>query len=232
MKILCIGDSWTKGYGIENINQTWPHVLQSITGHEVTVVANHGARNEQMLLWAETELTEKNYDLAVIGWSGITRKAAWSLSYNQDEEVDSAERAEFFRTHSVRKLQHYWMIQRRKVEMVARSKKTNVVHFSVFGDDPFPDKFNLLSCLEHLANEEGIYFKHSIPVFEFDFLHENNIVTQEFARRNFDSDWERACVEREEVRFNKHKTLFLDCGHPSAKGHEVWAKYIKSSMNL
>ena len=86
--------------------------------------------------------------------------------------------------------------------------------------------------MEYLANHEGIYFKYSIPIFEFDFLHENNTVTQEFAQRNFRPDWEYACVEREEVRMRDQRQLFLPCGHPNLKGHRVWAQYLKATLDL
>jgi hypothetical protein len=230
MKILCIGDSWTKGYGIDNPDQTWPYVLQSLTNHDVTVCAEHGARNDEISIWCEEQLNGNSYDLILIGWSGISRNPGWSLSYAPDEEVDSPDRERFFRTRSLKNLQNNWLIQRRRIEILART--STVIHFSVFGDDPSPDRFQLQSFLEFLANQEGIYFKYSIPIFEFDFLNERNIVTKEFAKRNFKPDWEHACVERELVRMREEKTLFLDCGHPSHQGHEQWAEYVKSTLNL
>ncbi len=232
MKILCIGDSWTRGYGIDNPDQTWPYVLQSLTNHTVTVIAECGARNDQMLIWTETELDNNHYDLIIIGWSGVSRNPGWSLSYAPDEDVDNPERAKFFSKSTVKSLQQTWFLQRHRTNLKAKSKQCRIEHFSVFGDDPHPEQFKLQSYLEFLANKEGTYFKYFIPIFEFDFLHEKNIVTEEFALRNFDSNWQRACVEREELRMNPQRKLFLDCGHPNVQGHNLWAHYIKDTLNL
>lgn len=234
MKILCLGDSWTKGFGIDDVKDTWPYVLESLTDHTVSVIAESGWRNDEILTACERALDNEHYDLVIIGWSGVTRHPkGWSLSYSPEEDVHSPERAAYFRKTSVKNLQHAWLIQRRRTEIKAKSKKSKVVHFSVFGDQPgFQEEFKLQSYLEYLANQEGIYFKYSIPVFEFDFLHEKNIVTQEFAQRNFMPDWEHACVEREEVRMREQRQLFLPCGHPNLQGHARWAQYVKTTLDL
>ena len=234
MKILCIGDSWTEGYGISDPKDTWPRVLESLTGHDVSVISQSGWRNDEILQAFESALETAHYDLIIVGWSGVTRHPqGWSLSYSPQEDVDSPERAAFFARTSVKNLQHTWLIQRRRTEIKAKSKKSKVVHFSVFGDQPgFEDQFLLQSYLEYLANQEGIHFKYSIPIFEFDFLHERNAVAQEFAQRNFMPDWEYACVEREEVRMREQRQLFLACGHPSQEGHRQWAQYVKDILEL
>jgi hypothetical protein len=234
MKILCIGDSWTKGFGIDDVKDTWPRVLESLTDHTVHVIAESGWRNDEILAACEQTLDRESYDLVILGWSGVTRNPkGWSLSYSLQEEVDSPERAAFFARTSVKNLQHTWLIQRRRTEIKAKSKKAQVVHFSVFGDQPgWDEEFKLQSYLEYLANQEGIYFKYSIPIFEFDFLNEKNTVTEEFAQRNFMPDWQYACVEREEVRMRESRQLFLACGHPSQEGHKLWAQYIKDTLAL
>lgn len=232
MKILCVGDSWTKGFGIEDPDDTWPKVLEKITNNKVTAIAKNGWRNDQILHAINYQLLLRSYDLIIVGWSGISRNPkGWSLSYAPDEDVDSPERAKFFSKATVASLQETWQQQRHAAEVKAKSTKCEIVHFSVFGDDP-REEFKLQSYLEYLANQEGIYFKYPIPIFEFDFLHENNTVTQEFAKRNFMSHWERACVEREETRLRKQKKLFLDCGHPNVEGHRMWAEYVKDTLKI
>jgi hypothetical protein len=218
MMILCLGDSWCRGWGIDHESLTWPYLLGSMTQHDILVKAEHGATNWDITSWAQELIPQHQPDVVLIGWSGISRRPFGSLSYSADEVSD--ERAKFFASQTVKSLQNTWQLQRTLVRAQAIKHPTLIYQWSVFGDHTGQEP--LVSCLEYLA---GHRFKYQLPIFEFDFLHESNHVTQQFAHRCFDSSWIKACVERESLRLESQDN-FLPCGHPSEQGHKVWATYL------
>lgn len=231
MKILCVGDSWTRAYGVET-HQSWPQVLNQITEHDIDVLAWDGARNDELLNALLKSLDHYNPNLIIIGWSGITRFDDFSLCYSLEENVDSEQRHKFFTDKSLFDIQRIWYRQRKLINTIAKQKSIEVAHFSVFGDDPGGgEELNLSPFLNWLAEQQDIKFKYNIPIFEFDFLHENNKITYEFADKYFGKDWIKACVEREQIRI-ENQSMFLNCGHPNARGHSLWAHYVKNKLNL
>lgn len=228
MKIICVGDSWTKGWDIENEDDTWPYVLGRLLGAEVIVGAVNGADNGTITDTALKLIKKHKPDLCIVGWSGVTRyfkstlfrSEQFSLSYVPPELTEK--RAAWFRENSLDNILDNWEYQMSKIEGAG----VPVLMFSVFGDKPKRNHLDLteVSFLEYIANKQGIQFKYSIPIFEFDFLHEGNTVTDEFAKKYFPTTWQYACVEREELRDTEN---FFNCGHPNEKGHKLWAKYLK-----
>ena len=106
-----------------------------------------------------------------------------------------------------------------------------VLQYSVFGDKPKVqhERFLEKSYLEHLADCSNSSFEYKIPMFEFDWLNEQNYkVTKPFAVKYFDENWEKACVERENIRPSKY---FQNCGHPNAAGHKIWANFINKQIS-
>ena len=228
MKIVCVGDSWTKGWDIDPID-AWPQVLGRKINAEIIVGANGGSDNETITKTAEKLVKKHRPDLCIIGWSGVTRyfkskflsSEQFSLSYVEPEL--SAKRDQWFEDHSLNDILDTWEYYMSRVTSLG----VPVIMFSVFGDTPARKHIEFLdnSFLEFLANLQGVKFKYQIPIFEFGFLHKDNTTTEKFAEKYFDKKWQYACVEREELRDSKY---FLNCGHPNEAGHSAWAEYLES----
>jgi hypothetical protein len=221
MKILVCGDSWTKGYDID-LNQSWPNFID----HEVTNTAKIGASNEEIVNQF-LESYNDSFDAVIIGWSGVTRFHVDNQLVEfsvVDEKV-----TDYFKDKTLNDILGGWQQYQ---NIILSKSKVPVIQFSVFGDTPLIKSQNFLekSYLEYLANKTGIFFKYDIPIFEFDWLNENNykLLTKEFGHKFFPKNWERACIERENLRPGKY---FLICGHPNANGHKIWAEYIKGKIN-
>lgn len=222
MKIHCVGDSWTNGFGIEDKKDTWPHILAKKLNCSLEISAYDGIDNESIF---NTCMQSSECDLLIVGWSGVSRIVdkslpyykQFSLSYVPDE--DTSNRTEWFKNHTLDNILDIWEEQMMQVE----KKHKHVLMYSVFGDKPKTYCNSMLptSFLEYLGQK----FEYAIPIYEFDFLHRNNKTTYEFASKYFNSDWERACVERENLRNTK---FFMNCGHPTKEGHKIWAEYLTS----
>jgi len=220
MKIHCVGDSWTNGFSIEDKNDTWPFILAKNLDCQVEVTAFDGADNESIF---NACMTVSGHDLLIVGWSGVSRiidkslpyYKQFSLSYVPDE--DTPKRHEWFNNHSLDDILDIWEHQ---ISQVEKNHK-HVLMYSTFGDRLKVEHSSMLttSFLEYLGSK----FEYEIPIYEFDFLHENNKLTHDFASKYFSNDWERACVERENLRNTEN---FLNCGHPTIVGHRHWAEYL------
>lgn len=228
--ILATGDSWTYGYNLKNKKDTWPYVLAELLSMPVVVSAKSGADNETICENTIEKIKQLNPKIVVVGWSGISRirhskRPYIQYSLSQVPSEDTEHRKKFFENSSINELSTIWQSQIDRVNSVCN----NVLHFSVFGDQHCASTDNLLktSMLEYVANAQKVKFKYSIPIFEFDFLHEDNIVAEQFCNREFDNNWIKACVEREELRDTE---LFFNCGHPKEKGHRRWAKHLRSML--
>lgn len=223
MKVLVCGDSWTEAWEVDT---PWHSYLDC----EIVNVAVSGSSNidicSQFL-----ENYNDNFDLVIIGWSGVTRYPGTTpFGDNCHYEFSSVDETtiEFFKDKSLNDILLDWEVN---IKSVLSVSKVPVLQFSAFGDRPLKDYDNFLkeSFLEVLANKQGIYFKYDIPIFEYDWLYENNLkVTEPFGKKYFPNHWKRACVERDSIRPGKY---FLDCGHPNEEGHKVWGKFIKDKIN-
>jgi len=227
MKILCVGDSWTYGYGV-NKNDTWPVVLSEMLGVTVDVTAKSGSTNRE-IYDAVKQSKIKDYDIVLIGWSGVTRnrfgKLLLEFSYAETQVVHR-KRLEFFKEKTLEDIILPWEEMIDRLTELGNTYDTRIVHFSVFGDKTINPKLGFIkeSFLEKLANNQNMFFNYTMPIFEFDWLcEENEELVQPFAKKYFPKDWEKAMVEREAVRPGIN---FLDCGHPNPKGHRVWAEFI------
>jgi hypothetical protein len=142
------------------------------------------------------------------------------FSYSKDVKV----RDKFFKNKSISHIEDDFNDCRNKLKN--KCKNIKFIEFSVFGDFQhlYYDTFTKKSYLDLLAEAQGCNFKYNIPFFEFDYLSDINLKnTTRFAKRYFPKNWARAIVEREDIRPGEY---FLDCGHPNAKGHELWASYL------
>lgn len=230
MNVACFGDSWTFGYDVKT-NETWPYNLQKISDYPVSTVATPGVSNLEIFNFYKDY--GEVFDILIFCWSGITRTFTDDgylefSSFQEDQKID-IKRREYFANISMQELFDRW--ENFMIQINEENQDKKVFHFSVFGEKPTKhiDNFYTPSFLEYLANEQGNHFQYDIPFFEFDFLSEENLhVVEPFAKKYWDGDWKRACVERENIRPGKN---FLDCGHPNKRGHELWAKYIWSIIN-
>lgn len=229
MKIACFGDSWTHGYGIDKFD-TYPNKLQSYSNHTVENISRPGASNYEIFDFYTN--TDKNYDILIFCWSGITRTQTndglLEFSGAPSEELN-IKRKEYFSNITMQDLFDKW--EHLMIQINEENVDKKVFHFSVFGETPTKhiDNFYSPSFLEYLANEQGVYFEYDIPFFEFDFLNNGNLnITEPFFKRHWHKDWKRACVERESIRPGKN---FQICGHPTVRGNEIWSKYIWGIIN-
>lgn len=230
MKILCCGDSWTNGFGVKK-NKAWPAILKKLTGYEIDVMARNGATNKDIRDAYFAVKDGVKYDLVIFCWSGITRNRVGhymlEFSTSPNDEIGKLERINYFKDKSLNDLIDAWQNRMDEVDSADNVKK---IHFNVFGDRPRlkKDNFYNSSFLEFLAEKQDMKFNYEIPIFEFDWLTEDNCdVVDQFAHIYFPKDWLKAVVEREDIKPGKY---FLECGHPNERGHKCWAKYIASIL--
>lgn len=237
MKILCCGDSWTEGFGV-NKDKAWPAVLQRLTGHQVNVLARCGATNSDIRnfylhhqKYSPSKKNNQQYDLVIFCWSGVTRTRIEGhvLEFSPSPSTDNLklQRSNYFKDKSLNDLIISWQNLMDEVDSADTIPK---IHFSVFGDRAIREKNNFfkISFLEFLAERQNTKFNYEIPIFEFGWLsHDNFNLVDDFAKLYFPNHWLKAIVEREDVKSGKY---FLDCGHPNERGHKLWAKYIASIL--
>jgi hypothetical protein len=228
MRILCCGDSWTNGYEVKK-EEAWPNILSSITGHSVKSISRNGATNSDIRDFYINKPDKQTYDLIIFCWSGVTRTKINGkiLEFSSGKDKVHLERLKYFENKSLNDMLDDWQDI---IDQVDNYDNTRKIHFSVFGDKPLvkKDNFYNISFLEFLAEKQNMKFNYEIPIFEFDWLSEENYnLVNKFADHYFDKDWKKAIVEREEVRPGKY---FLDCGHPNIEGHRVWAEFIASKI--
>jgi hypothetical protein len=71
MKLLTVGDSFTYGEELAELTSSWPFLLGSKLGYEVTNLAKPGSGNARMVRHVVEQID--NYDLIVIAWSHFAR---------------------------------------------------------------------------------------------------------------------------------------------------------------
>lgn len=228
MKILVCGDSWTSAWGVKS-HEAWPSYLN----YETTNVAHPGLCNEQITN-SFLKNYDKSFDLVIIGWSGVTRflrPPDDTLNKNTnlyEFSLVDENTINFFKNMSLNDILLSWQ---EKIDIVNQTSKVPVLHFSVFGDKPINtfSNFLFIGFLEFLSEKQNMKFKNDIPIFEFDWLNEENYkLVGKFGKKYFNKNWQRACIEREMVRPGKY---FLPCGHPNTAGHALWGEYIKDIIN-
>ena len=223
MKVLCVGDSWSAGYGIDP-NESWPCVLSSRYNLNLNNASCSGSDNKSIAETTVDELDKNKYDLVIVGWSGVTRYTFDDKSFDFCSGDPIKTRDIFFKNKSLKNIEEDFLGYQSKIRQ--KCNKTKLVEFSVFGDFKhlYGNNFIKTSFLDFLAKAQGDNFVYNIPFFEFGFLSEiNHKNTSRFARKYFPKNWKKAIVERENIIPGKY---FLDCGHPNAKGNELWASYL------
>lgn len=231
-KISFFGDSWTNGYGIHR-EYSFPSLIGKYLNSNIDIICRDGSDNfqiyEKVVKYIEEEIT----DLIIIGWTGISRypdtinEKQFSLSLVYDEETDV--RREFFNEYDLLYLQKKWRELIDKINLKCEKKDINVIHFSVFGDNPDKqvDNFIDISFLEYIGiDQRGYKFEYDTQIFEFDFLHKKNKVAEKFCDNYLSSDWKLALMEREELRMHQPRKNFQSCGHPTENGHKIWSEFL------
>jgi hypothetical protein len=71
MKLLAVGDSFTYGEELSDLNNAWPFLLGNKLGYTVNNLAKPGSGNTRMIRHAVEQID--NYDLIVIAWSHFAR---------------------------------------------------------------------------------------------------------------------------------------------------------------
>ncbi len=71
MRLLTVGDSFTYGEELSDLNNAWPYVLGRHLGYEVTNLAKPGSGNTRMVRHCVEHVN--NYDMAIIAWSHFAR---------------------------------------------------------------------------------------------------------------------------------------------------------------
>ena len=181
MSIICFGDSWTDGWGVNN---SWPKVLSSNLGLLVDNFGQSGTSNYD--IYDNIINTDLNkYETIIVGWSGSSRRRVNGLFFEfscvseaknpADYDMIDKKRSEYFKNMTLYELKSDWTHYIEKLNNFANLNNKKIIHFTVFGDLP-NTKFNNfveMSFLEYLANDQNQFFKFNIPVFEYDFI--NNI---------------------------------------------------------
>ena len=71
MKLLAVGDCFTYGEELSDLNNAWPFLLGNKLGYTVNNLAKPGSGNTRMIRHAVEQID--NYDLIVIAWSHFAR---------------------------------------------------------------------------------------------------------------------------------------------------------------
>jgi lysophospholipase L1-like esterase len=71
MRLLTVGDSFTYGEELSNLNNAWPYLLGNKLGYTVDNLAKPGSGNTRMIRHAVEQIN--NYDLIIIAWSHFAR---------------------------------------------------------------------------------------------------------------------------------------------------------------
>ena len=71
MKLLTVGDSFTYGEELSDLNTAWPYLLGNKLSYTVDNLAKPGSGNARMIRHAVEQIN--NYDLIVIAWSHFAR---------------------------------------------------------------------------------------------------------------------------------------------------------------
>ena len=71
MKLLAVGDSFTYGEELSDLNNAWPYLLGNKLGYTVNNLAKPGSGNTRMIRHAVEQID--NYDLIIIAWSHFAR---------------------------------------------------------------------------------------------------------------------------------------------------------------
>ena len=71
MKLLAVGDSFTYGEELSDLNNAWPFLLGNKLGYTVDNLAKPGSGNTRMIRHAVEQIN--NYDLIIIAWSHFAR---------------------------------------------------------------------------------------------------------------------------------------------------------------
>ena len=71
MRLLTVGDSFTYGEELVDLNFAWPFLLGNRLGYEVTNLAKPGSGNTRMVRHCVEQVN--NYDIAIIAWSHFAR---------------------------------------------------------------------------------------------------------------------------------------------------------------
>lgn len=71
MKLLTVGDSFTFGEELKNVNTAWPFLLAEKIGYTVNNLARPGSGNTRMVRHCVEQ--SNNYDIIIIAWSHFAR---------------------------------------------------------------------------------------------------------------------------------------------------------------
>jgi hypothetical protein len=240
MKILCVGDSWTKGYGVST-ETVWPSILSEVYGYDTINLGVNGLDNKSIQEAAIDFAKKEHVELIIIGWSGVTRYKDFINNYFfefstygsfRGKNLNNSDlRDKFFKNITLEDILFRWQTQINTINNFCKEKNIKCIQFSVFGDRAInPKNFTEHDFLGFLAEKQNMKFKFNIPIFEFDFLSNINydFVNKFAEKNNFPDNWKYAIIEREEVRPGQ---LFLPCGHPNEEGHKLWATYINEFIN-
>ena len=225
MNIGTFGCSFTRGFGVSD-EETWSHMIEA---------KNWGASGSSNDMILERVLKFHNkFDTIIVCWSNpvrtiITKHVDLGLfHYNRQfkESIDYEEyqniKQKYFNGLNLTTILSSWQEQINTVEELG----VNCIHTSAFGDVPrtLPKRW-ATPILTKLAPE----LKFNIELFEYDMLLKGNTIVQKWADRHFNKDWKLAAIERNLLRTESKN--FLSCGHPSAKGHKIYAEYMKDYVS-
>lgn len=73
MKLVAVGDSFTYGEELSDINNAWPFLLGNKLGYKVNNMAKPGSGNSRMVRHVVEQVLSDKPDLVVIGWSSPGR---------------------------------------------------------------------------------------------------------------------------------------------------------------
>ena len=159
MKILTLGDSFTKGSELADpVSSAWPSVLANIGEHHVTNEAEYGGSNDMMFRKAIELTAVDHYDLIVIAWTEAHRMEVY-LNEPRDMEYRSYTVGPLSINHNWGNLkwtkeyyaEHYneeyflrkWLTQVIALQGYFKSRDQKYIFLNAFGNQQALPKYNL-----------------------------------------------------------------------------------------
>lgn len=159
MKILTLGDSFTKGSELQDpASSAWPHVLAQLGNYEVTNQAEYGGSNDMMFRKAVELTAVDHFDLVIVAWTEAHRMEIY-LNEPRDMERRSYPEGPLSINHNWGNLkwtkeyytEHYneeyflrkWLVQAVSLQNHFKQNKQPYLFLNAFGNQQSLPKYDL-----------------------------------------------------------------------------------------
>lgn len=159
MKILTLGDSFTKGSELmDPLGSAWPTLLGELTSATITNQAEYGGSNDMMFRKALELTSETDYDIVIVAWTEVHRMEIYlnspvfmekrhygagplsinhhwgELSWTKEYYTNHSNEEFFFRK---------WLCQVVSLQSYFEQRNQKYVFLNAFGNQPLIQKYDM-----------------------------------------------------------------------------------------